>query len=60
MTAVDVEKEEKIRRFESYIKTDPENELLWINLGDLYHESGRFDEAIACFEKCLIWFFPSL
>lgn len=53
MPPIDPAKEEEIRRFESYIKADPENELIWINLGDLYHETGRFDEAVACFEKCL-------
>jgi tetratricopeptide (TPR) repeat protein len=53
MTAVENDTQDKIRRFEAYIKADPENELIWINLGDLYHQTGRFDEAVACFEKCL-------
>ncbi len=43
-----------IERYESYIAADPENTLLWINLGDLYHQSGRHDEALAAFEKCLL------
>lgn len=47
-------KQEEIERYESYIKFDPNNTLLWIQLGDLYHESGKLDEAVACFEKCLI------
>lgn len=42
-----------IERYESYVRADPGNPLLWMNLGDLYHKSGRFDEAIACFERCL-------
>lgn len=45
----------EIRRFESYIKADPENPLLWVKIGDLYHQAGRFEDAIACFEKCLIF-----
>lgn len=48
-------KDDEIRRFEAYVKADPENARLWTNLGDLYHETGRFDEAIACYEKCLMF-----
>lgn len=42
-----------IGRYESYVRADPGNPLLWMNLGDLYHQDSRFDEAIACFERCL-------
>jgi tetratricopeptide (TPR) repeat protein len=42
-----------IGRYESYVQADPGNPLLWVNLGDLYHKMSRFDEAIACFERCL-------
>src|SRR5215471_15786781 len=42
-----------IGRYESYVRADPGNPLLWMNLGDLYHKVSRFDEAIACFERCL-------
>ena len=44
----------EIARYESYIEADPENTLLWISLGDLYHRAGRHDEALASFEKCLL------
>lgn len=54
MTQIETNTEDAIRRFESYIKADPENELIWTSLGDLYHQAGRFDKAIACFEKCLM------
>lgn len=47
-------KEQEIERYESYIKFDPENTLLWIQLGDLYHQTGKLDESVACFEKCLL------
>ena len=43
----------KINLYESYVRADPGNPLLWMNLGDLYHKVSRFDEAIACFERCL-------
>lgn len=43
----------KINRYESYVRADPGNPLLWMNLGDLYHKVCRFEEAIACFERCL-------
>lgn len=43
----------RIDRYESYVRADPGNPLLWVNLGELYHQVSRFDEAIACFERCL-------
>lgn len=45
---------EAIRRYEAFVEVDPDNPLLWITLGDLYHESGRTDEGLACFEKALL------
>jgi len=42
-----------IGRYESFVRADPGNALLWLNLGDLYHKAARFDEASACFERCL-------
>lgn len=42
-----------IERYESYLKADPENTLLWISLGDLQHQAGRLEQAAACYEKCL-------
>jgi tetratricopeptide (TPR) repeat protein len=42
-----------IGRYESYVRADPGNPLLWLNLGDLYHKASRLEEAIACFERCL-------
>ena len=41
-----------IDRYKAYLKADPQNHLLWLNLGDLYHRVSRFDEAIACYERC--------
>jgi tetratricopeptide (TPR) repeat protein len=42
-----------IGRYESYVRADPGNALLWVNLGELYHKAARYDEAAACFERCV-------
>jgi tetratricopeptide (TPR) repeat protein len=42
-----------ITRYESYVRADPGNALLWVNLGELYHQDSRLDEAMACFERCV-------
>lgn len=43
-----------IARFESYLQVDPVNAPLWLELSELYHRSGRFEEAIGCCEKALV------
>lgn len=48
------ELQQAIERHEQYVKVDSNNALLWVNLGDLYHQAGRFEEAIASYERCLI------
>ncbi len=45
--------ESSIARHEGYLEADPDNPFLLTALGDVYHRSGRFDEALACFAKCL-------
>ena len=42
-----------IKKYESYVRADPHNGLLWLALGDSYHRVSRFDEAIASYERCL-------
>jgi tetratricopeptide (TPR) repeat protein len=42
-----------IARYESYVRADAQNPLLWLNLGELYHRVSRHEEAIACFERCV-------
>lgn len=42
-----------IARYESFLDEDPENTLIQINLGHLYHRNGQFDKAVACFTACL-------
>lgn len=46
------ELQKSIERYEQYVKVDPDNILLCMNLGDLYHQAGRLDDAIACYERC--------
>ena len=41
-----------IARYEGYLRHDPDNASLLIALGDLYHRSGKFPEALGCYEKC--------
>jgi tetratricopeptide (TPR) repeat protein len=51
---VDASLKASIDKHESYIKADPHNAPLWVALGDLYHRAGRFEEAIASFERSLM------
>lgn len=48
------ELEGTIKKYESYVKADPHNGLLYLTLGDSYHRAARFDEAVACYEHCLL------
>jgi len=43
----------KIQRYEQFLAQDPENFHLLISLGDLYHESGRFEDARRCFIRAV-------
>ena len=51
---MDASLQSSIAKHESYIKADPHNALLWVTMGDLYHRAGRFEEAVASFERSLI------
>jgi tetratricopeptide (TPR) repeat protein len=42
-----------IERYEAFLQEDPDNTLLRLNLGDLYHRAGQFGRAEACFSACL-------
>jgi Flp pilus assembly protein TadD len=44
---------DSIQRYEQYARIDPQNTSLQLQLGDLYHQAGRFDEALACYNRCL-------
>lgn len=41
----------KIARFASFLQADPENRNLLLDLGDLYHQAGQFEEALRCFSQ---------
>jgi len=45
--------QQSIQRHESYIKDDAGNVLLRVSLGDLYHQAGRLEEAVATYQQCL-------
>jgi tetratricopeptide (TPR) repeat protein len=47
------ELEMAVQRHEQFLRVDPGNVLLQQTLGELYHQAGRFDDAISCFERCL-------
>lgn len=47
------ELEAAITKYESYVKADPQNAMLWLALGDYYHRAGRFEQALASFEHSL-------
>ena len=47
------ELQDDIQRHEGYLQSDPGNLPLQLSLGDLYHQAGRLDEAVACYEQCL-------
>lgn len=46
-------REQTIARFEGYLKLDPNNVPLRIELGDLYHAAGRLDDARQCYDGVL-------
>ena len=47
------ELEQKCQRFEQFLAHDPENTLLLIQLGDLYHSLGEFSQARQAFSRCI-------
>jgi len=44
---------EKIARYKSFVEADPNNAELWFTLGDLYHKTSNFNEALSSFDRCL-------
>ncbi len=47
----DVDPERAITYYERVSKMDPQNNMVWFNLGDLYEKMQRFDEARQCFRN---------
>jgi tetratricopeptide (TPR) repeat protein len=44
---------QQINRYESFVKADPQNTLIWLSLGDLYHKGGLLEKAESCFANLL-------
>jgi len=47
----DADPERAITYYERVSKMDPQNNLVWFNLGSLYEKMRRFDEARLCFRN---------
>ena len=47
----DTDPERAIMYYERTSKMDPQNNLIWFNLGNLYEKMRRFDEARKCFSN---------
>jgi tetratricopeptide (TPR) repeat protein len=47
----DVDPQRALTYYERVSKMDPQNNLVWFNLGNLYEKMGRLDEARACFRN---------
>jgi tetratricopeptide (TPR) repeat protein len=47
----DVDPQRALTYYERVSKMDPQNNLIWFNLGNLYEKMGRIDKARACFRN---------
>ena len=45
--------QEKIARYKTFAEADPNNPELWFTLGELYHKSANFSEALTSFDRVL-------
>ena len=45
--------EEAVARMENLTKERPQDWLVWNSAGDLYARACRYEEAVACYEKCM-------
>jgi tetratricopeptide (TPR) repeat protein len=53
MQTVAQQVEASIARHEVFLRADPGNAALLATLGELYHRAGRFDDALACLQRCV-------
>jgi len=51
MQLQDADPDRAIMYYERVTKMDPENNLLWFNLGELYEKKGRHDDARECYRN---------
>ena len=47
----DIDPDRAIMYYERVTRMDPQNSLLWLNLGELYEKKGRPDDARECFRN---------
>ncbi|HXY55363.1 MAG TPA: tetratricopeptide repeat protein [Nitrospirota bacterium] len=47
----DVDPERALTYYDRVSRIDPQNNLVWFNLGSLYEKMGRIDKARACFRN---------
>jgi tetratricopeptide (TPR) repeat protein len=47
----DVDPQRALTYYDRVSNIDPQNNLIWFNLGNLYEKMGRIDEARACFRN---------
>lgn len=45
--------EQQITKYETYAQADPDNYMIHLTLGDLYHSVSNFDRAVEYYERCL-------
>ena len=51
MQLQDIDPDRAIMYYERVTRLDPENNLLWFNLGELYEKKGRHDDARECYRN---------
>jgi tetratricopeptide (TPR) repeat protein len=51
MQLQDIDPDRAIMYYERVSKADPQNNLLWFNLGELYEKKGRPEEARECYRN---------
>lgn len=51
MQLQDIDPDRAIMYYERVTKMDPQNSLLWFNLGELYEKKGRPDDARECYRN---------
>jgi tetratricopeptide (TPR) repeat protein len=53
MQLQEIDPDRAIMYYERVTKMDPQNSLLWFNLGELYEKKGKHDDARECFRNLL-------
>ena len=51
MQLQDIDPDRAIMYYERVTRMDPQNSMLWFNLGELYEKKGRLDDARECYRN---------